>query len=378
MRLLFSVSLLILSLSGQAQHYYLFIGTYTLGGKNVPNGSKGIYVYDFDAATGDMKPVSTANTENPSYLALATGGDFLYATNEMGGDKPGGVSAFAFDKKTGQLRFLDKQASGDGPCYISVDAHRKWAVVANYMGGSLAALPIMDDGSVGPIAELIQHTGKGPNKERQEKAHVHSATFSPDEHFLVVADLGMDKLSLYRFYPRAPKFPLTSPDDSTVSVNPGSGPRHVCFYPGKPWLYLINEMGGRVDAFHYSDGKLSPFQHISSHPEGYSGAIGSADIHIAPGGRFLYASNRGDANSIAIYSIDTTSGYLTIKGFQSVQGKTPRNFIIDPTGRWLLVANQSSNNVVLFRIDPVTGLLSPAGKTLELPAPVCLKMLAVQ
>lgn len=379
MRLLLLNLVLLLSLSGQAQHFYLFIGTYTLGGKNMPNGSKGIYVYDFDAATGDMKPVSTAATENPSYLALAPGGDFLYATNETGGDKPGGVSAFAFDKKTGQLQFLDRQASGgDGPCYVSVDAHRKWAMVANYQGGNLAALPIRDDGSLSPLVELIQHTGTGPNAQRQEKAHVHSATFSPDEHFLLVADLGMDKLSVYRFYPRAPKYPLTSPDDSVVTISPGSGPRHISFYPGKPWLYLINEMGGAVDAFHYTDGKLSPFQHISSHPAGYSGAIGSADIHVAPGGKFLYASNRGDANSIAIFAIDTTSGELTLKGVQSVLGVTPRNFIIDPTGEWLLVANQKSNNVVLFRIDPETGLLTPAGKTLEMPAPVCLKMLKIQ
>jgi 6-phosphogluconolactonase len=376
MRLLLSLSILFLSLSGHAQHFYLFVGTYTIGGHNQPNGSKGIYVYDFDAATGDMKPVSTADAENPSYLALAPSGDFLYAANETGGAKPGGVSAFAFDKKTGQLQFLDRQSSGgDGPCYVSVDAHRKWAMVANYGGGSLAALPIKDDGSLAPLAEFIQHTGTGPNKQRQEKAHVHSATFSPDEHFLLVADLGMDQLSLYRFYPRAPKFPLTSPDDSVVTINPGSGPRHISFYPGKPWLYLMNEMGGAVDAFHYADGKLTPFQHISAHPAGFTGAIGSADIHVAPGGKFLYASNRGDENTLTVYSIDTTSGELTLKGYQPVLGKTPRNFIIDPTGQWLMVANQGSNNVVLFKIDPVTGMPQPAGKSLEIPAPVCLKML---
>jgi 6-phosphogluconolactonase len=377
MRLLLVSSILLLSLSGMAQHDYLFIGTYTLDGKNAPNGSKGIYVYDFDLATGDAKPVSTVDADNPSYLALSPKGDFLYAANETGGDKPGGVSAFAFDKTTGTLKFLDKQSSGgQSPCYVSVDARRKWVMVANYSGGSLAALPIQTDGSVGAITEFIQHTGTGPNAARQDRAHVHSATFSPDEHFLLVADLGMDKLSVYRFYPNAPVYPLTSPDDSVVTIAPGSGPRHISFYPGKPWVYLLNEMGGAVDAFHYSDGKLSPFQHISSHPEGFSGTMGSADIHVAPGGKFLYASNRGDANSLAIYAIDTTSGMLSLKGFQSVLGTTPRNFIIDPTGHWLLAANQNSNNIVIFTIDQETGLLKATGKQLQIPAPVCLKLLS--
>jgi 6-phosphogluconolactonase len=377
MRFFLLSSILFVSLSGVAQHDYLFIGTYTLGNKNVPNGSKGIYVYDFDAATGDVKPVSTINTENPSYLALAPKGDFLYAVNETDGDRPGGVSAFGFDKASGELKFLDRQASGgDDPCYVSVDARRKWLMVANYNGGNCAALPIETDGSIGAIKELIQHTGTGPIPQRQEKAHVHSATFSPDDHFLLVADLGMDKLSVYRFYPNAPAYPLTSPNDSVVTIGAGSGPRHISFYPGKPWVYLLNEMGGTVDAFHYHEGRLEPFQHISSHPAGFSGVMGSADIHVAPGGKFLYASNRGDANSIAIFAIDTTSGTLTVKGFQSVLGTTPRNFIIDPTGHWLLVANQNSNNIVIFNIDEETGLLKPSGKQIQLPAPVCLKMLS--
>jgi 6-phosphogluconolactonase len=376
MRFSLLVSILLLSLSGMAQHDYLFIGTYTLGNKDVPNGSKGIYVYDFDVSTGEAKAISVAEAVNPSYLALAPKGDFLYAVNETGGSDPGGVSAFAFDKTTGSLKFLDKQSSGGGsPCYIAVDGRRKWAVVANYSGGNLAALPIGEDGSLGPIAELIQHTGTGPNKDRQEKAHVHSTNITPDQRFVIVADLGMDKLSLYRLYPNAPRYPLTSPDDSTVAVSPGSGPRHIAFYPGKPWVYLMNEMGGSVDAFRYEDGHLSPLQHISSHPAGFKGTMGSADIHVAPGGMFLYASNRGDANSLTIYAIDTTSGALTLKGFQPVLGKTPRNFVIDPTGRWLLVANQNSNNVVIFRIDPETGLLKPTGKELTMPAPVCLKFL---
>lgn len=370
MRLILLLSLALCSLSGFAQKFHLFVGTYTKG-----TASKGIYVYEFDAATGEAKPISTVSTVNPSYLALSPGNKFLYAVNETNGKDPGGVSAFAFDKRSGQLRFLDRQASGgDDPCYLSVDAHRKWVMVANYSGGNLAALPIHADGSLGALTQLIQHTGTGPNKERQEKPHVHSVTFTPDEQYLIAADLGLDKLSLYRFNAGAATRPLTSPKDSSQQVSPGAGPRHISFYPGKPYVYLMTEMGGSVDAFRWSKGKLTPLQHISSLPEGFKGDIGSADIHVSPKGKFLYASNRGDANSLAIYSIDSASGKLTIKGFESTQGTTPRNFMIDPTGHWLLVANQRSNNIVVFRIDPKTGLLKATGKQLSIPAPVCLKM----
>jgi 6-phosphogluconolactonase len=369
MRSTFLAFLLLFSLSGIAQNFYLFIGTYTKG------PSKGIYVYRFDAATGDLKPVSTTATENPSYLALSTKGDFLYSVNETNGARPGSVSAFSFDKTTGQLRFLDKQPSGgDDPCYVSLDSHRKWLMVANYSSGSLSALPIRADGSLAPLSQKIQHTGTGPNKVRQEKAHVHSVTFTPDEKYLLAADLGLDKLSIYRFDGSAATRPLQSVIDSAVHTDPGSGPRHISFYPGKPFVYLMTEMGGTVYAFRYSNGHLTPFQQISSHPKGFTGTIGSADIHVSPNGKFLYASNRGDANSLAIYAIDPANGRLQLKGFQSTLGKAPRNFLIDPTGQWLLVANQNTNNIVVFRIDQKTGLLKDAGKSLAIPMPVCLKM----
>ncbi|HVS98401.1 MAG TPA: lactonase family protein, partial [Puia sp.] len=263
---------------------------------------------------------------------------------------------------------------GADPCYVTVDKHRKWVMVANYSGGSLAALPVKADGSLASATQTIPHSGTGPNKARQEKAHVHSTILTPDEKYLAVCDLGTDKVTLMHFDYTASNQPLTPVANGVFDLKPGVGPRHSCFYPGKPFAYVIDELGGTVDAFHYSKGRLTQMQHISSHPAGYKGDIGSADIHIAPNGRFLYASNRGDANSLAIFSIDTTTGRLTLKGFQSTMGRTPRNFIIDPTGRWLLVANQNGNNVVVFRIDPATGMLSDTGKRLEIPAPVCLKM----
>lgn len=378
MRLKFLVFFLFLSLSGFTQQYYLFVGTYTEGSP-ASQGSKGIYVYRFDAATGDATPASTAMTDNPSYLTIAAGGRFVYSVNETHGAEPGGVSAFTFDKATGKLSFIDKQASGGAdPCYISVDAQRKWALVANYSGGNLSALPIGADGSLHPLTELIQHTGSGPVKDRQEKAHVHSTIFSPDEKYLIVADLGMDQLSVLHFNPAAAKTPLTPATDSIVKIQPGFGPRHTAFSPGKPCAYAINELSGMVDAFHYANGKFNLLQTISSHPAGYGGTIGSADIHISPNGKYLYASNRGDANTLAIFSIDPVTGKLTVKGFQPTLGLTPRNFMIDPSGHWLLVANQNGSNVVIFKIDPQTGLLNPTGKQLSIPAPVCLKMTPVK
>ena len=370
------VTALLFSLTAFSQHYYLFVGTYTEGG--FKNGdSKGIYVYKFDGTTGDMTPVSVQAADNPSYLAIAPGGKFLYSVNEKDGDKPGGVSVFSFDKKNGQLKFINKQASGgDDPCYIAVDSRRKWALVANYNGGNFSALPIAADGSLGARVQTIQHTGGGPNKARQEKAHVHSTILSPDEKYLLVCDLGMDMIGVERFNYQASKQPLTPAADSIVSVEPGAGPRHTCFCPGKPYVYCVNELTGTVDAFHYSNGKLRQLQSISSHPEGYTGGIGSADIHITPNGKFLYASNRGDANSLAIFSIAPATGKLTLKGFQAT-GKGPRNFMIDPSGRWLLVAAQTGKNVVVFSIDQQTGQLTDTGKKIEVPAPVCLRMTTV-
>ncbi len=209
MRVSLLAVLLFLSFSAFSQQYYLFVGTYTEGMPSA-QGSKGIYVYRFNATTGDATPVSTTMTDNPSYLAIAPGGHFVYSVNETHGNQPGGVSAFSFDKSSGKLTFIDRQVSGgDDPCYISIDAGRTWALIANYSGGNLSALPIASDGSVRPLTELIQHTGSGPVKDRQEKAHVHSTILSPDQRYLVVADLGMDELSILRFNPDAAKRPLT-------------------------------------------------------------------------------------------------------------------------------------------------------------------------
>lgn len=369
MRLICLVSVLLLSVCGFGQDFYMFVGTYTSG------KSKGIYVYEFNASTGKAKPVSTVFSKNPSYLALSSDGSHVYTVNESGG-QPGGVSAFSFDKTKGELQLLNQQSSGGAdPCYISVNKTGQWAVVANYSGGSLAALPLHADGTLDSPAQVILHTGKGIDTQRQEKPHVHSVVFSPDEQFLYAADLGTDKETVYHFDP-AKQQPLEATKDSFVSIVPGSGPRHLVFHPAKPYAYLIDELSGTVDAFTYDGGTghLEHFQRLSSHPAKYAGSKGSADIHITPDGKFLYASNRGDANSIAIYSIGD-DGKLILKGFQSTKGNHPRNFIIDPMGHFLLVANKNTDNIVIFKINPQTGLLKATGAQINIPSPVCLKML---
>jgi 6-phosphogluconolactonase len=369
MRLIVLLTLAIITNQSFSQDYYLFVGTYTSG------SSEGIYVYRFNAANGDAQPVDSIASKNPSYLAISPIGTYIYAVNENGSKQEGEVSAYRFDKATGKLSFLNKQLTGGtDPCYVSESRDSKWLMVANYSSGVISALPVNIDGTIAPAAEIIQLEGKGPDTARQEKAHAHSAIFSPDERYLLCADLGSDKEMVYRFNSSS-KQPLSAGRDSVASVLPGAGPRHIVFHPRKPDVYLIEELTGTIDAFHFTNGALKPFQHISTHPEDYKGQKGSADIHITPNGKFLYASNRGDANTIAIYGIDAASGKLHSKGFQPVLGKHPRNFIIDPTGRFLLVANRDTDNIVVFKIDPVTGLLKDAGKQLHVPNPVCLKLL---
>ncbi|HEY0066573.1 MAG TPA: lactonase family protein [Flavisolibacter sp.] len=369
MRFIILSALSALSLQGLAQKYYLFIGTYT--GK----GSKGIYVYRFDAATGKAEWVSnTDSVSNPSFLALSANGKYLYAVNENGGSEPGEVSAFSFDKAHGRLKLLNRQPSGgDHPCYITVTRNNKWVVAGNYTGGNLSIFPVEASGRLKPYAQLVQHSGSGPNPDRQEKAHVHATVLSPSEDRLLVPDLGMDKVVVYPFRPASGK-PLDTLRRSSAVSKPGSGPRHLAFHPNGRFAYLMEEMSGTVAVYRYRQGKLEFVQRISSHPADFKGNMGSADIHLSPDGKFLYASNRGDANNIAIFSVNSSTGRLAGKGWQSTQGKTPRNFMIDPTGNYLLVANQQTNTVVIFKRNPATGLLRDTGHRIEVPNPVCLVM----
>ena len=362
--------LLCISFAANCQKYFLFIGTYT------GSGSKGIYVYTFDAATGKAEWVS--NTEgiiNPSYLAIAPGRSYLYACTETRTANAGGVSAFRFDREKGSLTFINKQSSGgDNPAYVSVHKSGKWVIAGNYSGGSLAAFPVNADGGIQPYSQLIQHTGASINKQRQDVAHVHSTVFSPKGKYLFVPDLGMDKVMIYKFDPSA-QMPLQPASPGFVNTYPGSGPRHFIFHPNKKWAYLIEEMGGTVVAYNYKKGKLNVIQQIVTHVDTARGDFGSADIQISPDGKFLYASNRGNENNIAVFSVDRPTGKLSLKGFQSTMGIQPRNFTIDPSGKYLLAANQKTGNIVIFMRDIISGLLQYTGEQINIPEPVCLKMI---
>ncbi|HEU4471017.1 MAG TPA: lactonase family protein [Flavisolibacter sp.] len=361
MKRILSIAMITLALQTSAQHNYLLTGTYTKG------TSKGIYVYDFSSKDGSSAPVDSVVSSNPSYLAVSPDQRFVYAVSETGN---GMVRAFAFNN--GRLTLLNEQPSnGDSPCYITVDKTGKWVIVGNYSSGSVAVLPVQEGGGLGKAVSVVQHSGKGPNAKRQEGPHVHATVLSPDNRYLFVPDLGIDKLMIYAFDEQTGKLePAAQP---SVQLEPGSGPRHFDFHPNRQFAYLLQELSGKITAFSYANGKLSPVQTISLLPEGFDRSFTSADVHVSPDGRFLYASNRDASNTIAIFSIDRKTGKLSLAGHQSTLGQTPRNFNFDPSGNFLLVANQNSDEIVVFRIDRKTGLLSDSKKRIALGSPVCVK-----
>jgi len=352
----------------------VYIGTYSRG------GSQGVYVYRFDPATGKLEATGlTAPAQNPSFLALHPSGRFLYAVNEadLKQDVPGGaVSAFAIDPRSGALTLLNRQASrGTSPCHLAVDKTGRCLLVANYGSGSIALLPIEPDGRLGAASAVVQHEGSSVDPGRQKGPHAHSCTISPDNRFAFACDLGLDKVLAYRLDPAHGTLAPNEPAWATIA--PGTGPRHMAFHPNGRFAYVMSEMGSSVTAFAYNAdrGVLTALQSLSALPDGFTGHSSGADIHVAPSGRFLYASNRGH-DSIAIFGIDPATGKLTLVGHQPSGGHTPRNFALDPSGHFLLAANQDSNSVVVFRIDEATGLLTPTGQVETIPSPVCVTFLA--
>jgi len=348
-----------------AQKFNLLVGTYTRPGK-----SEGIYVYEFDASTGKAAYKNkAAGLTNPSYLALSENQKFVYAVNEAGPGK-GAVSAFGFDKESGALNLLNQVPSnGDGPCYVSTDRAGKHVFVANYSGGSFSALPILPDGSLGNAIQTVVYKSNGAGKGQQEKPHAHSTVLSPDDTYLYVSDLGNDQIMTYHYTATSP-LPLIAIDSTKLPA--GSGPRHLTFHPNKKFAYSVQELTCDVFAYNYKKGRLSFLQNISGLPEAYNGRKWAADIHVSPDGKFLYSSNRDDANDIAIFSIQK-NGKLVSVGRQSTSGKAPRNFVIDPTGNYLLTANQDSDSIIVFKRDKKTGLLTNTGEKLDVGSPVCLK-----
>lgn len=352
------------------KEYYLLVGAYANQEK-----TNGIQVYKFNSQTGEFSTAQpTTVLANASYLAISADKKNVYSVSESGQDKAS-VHAYSFDAATGKLTFLNSVSSqGDHPCYISVDKKKKFVFVGNYSGGNLLSIPLNADGSFGSNAQNIKHEGGSVNKERQDKSHVHSVVLSPDNRYLLVPDLGADKVFQYNVDVTKPQA-LTPAASPYTAVKPGAGPRHITFHPNGKYAYLALELVAEVAAYDFKNGKLEEKQIIALNPD-FKGDMTAADIHVSPDGKFLYASNRGDANELSIYSIDK-EGKLTAVGRQSVLGKTPRNFAIDPTGNFVLAANQNSNDVVIFKRDSKTGLLTPTGKKIELYKPVCLKFVEV-
>ena len=352
----------------------VYVGTYTTG------KSEGIYLYQLNLSSGELKHVATTRgVVNPSFLALAPSRRYLYAVNEVeefAGKKSGAVSAFAVDQKTGELRLLNQEPSlGADPCYVNVDAEGRFVLIANYTGGNVTVFPVQRDGSLGEPTDVKQYRGSSTNHERQEGPHAHCVVLDPTNRFAYSCDLGTDKIMIFRFDARNGK--LLPGEPPWVQVKPGAGPRHLAFYPGGKYVFVLNELHATVTAFarDRSNGGLKELQSITTLPKNFTGTNTSADIHVSSDGRFLYCSNRGH-DSIAIFTIDPRNGALTSIGHESTRGMTPRNFAIDPTGTFLLVANQKSDNIVVFQLDQKTGRLSSTGQVVQVPSPVCLKFTA--
>jgi 6-phosphogluconolactonase len=368
MKRFFLIAVLLISVQAFAQKtaptsYDLVVGTYTKG------TSKGIYVYRFYTETGKLAYLSRIDdVSNPSYVCVSKDNHFIYAVNEDG--KDGGVSAFTFDPHVGTMKLLNRQPSaGADPCYISIDEDRKNAFVANYSSGSLAVLPINKDGSLQKPSQVIQDEGKGPDTARQKGPHVHIAYLSPDEKYLLYTDLGTDKMSIARYRPSKPE-PLTL--QTSVSVKPGNGPRHLVFSNDHKYLYLLQEMGSAINVYQFNGGKPKEIQSVNMLITGFKGTNGAAAIKVTPDGNFLYATDRLEASSILVYSINPENGKLTFME-RHLTAKNPRDFAIDPTGKWLLVASQDDNNIQVFKINPGTGTLSSTGISVQTGNPVCLK-----
>lgn len=344
---------------------YLLVGTYTTG------ESEGIYVYQFDTVSGFSKYKSVVKVTNPSYLTINKEGTHVYSVSETG-DAKAAANAFVFDKKDGTLKLLNSQLTGGAdPCYIELDKTGKHVVTANYSGGSITAFNINGDGTLTTAAQLIRFTGKGADAERQKAPHLHCVRYSPDGKYLFADDLGTDKIHKFGINESNEGNYLKVGTPAAFDVAAESGPRHLDFHPNGKYAYLINELSGAVIAFNYdaNAGNLTQIQTIQADT---LGAKGSADIHVSPDGKFLYASNRLKGDGIAIFSINQADGKLTKVGYQET-GVHPRNFVITPNGKFLLVASRDNDVIQIFLIDRVTGLLENTYKDIELDMPVCLK-----
>jgi 6-phosphogluconolactonase len=355
----------------------LYVGTYTEKEDFVEGKATGMYIYKLNLNSGRLSYVgSSPHTVNPSYLVVDASSQNLYAVNETASkDKPAGtISAFRLTAGGNTMEYVNTVSSqGNAPCYISLDKTRKWVMCANYGSGTVAVIPVLNDGKLGNATFTHQHRGKG-STPRQDSPHAHLIVQSPYNEFVYSCDLGLDTIFIYKL--NAEKGILSRAGKSYATM-PGAGPRHLAFHPSGKVAYEVNELNGTIEVMDVDSatGSLSRIQVISTRDASMKDDAACADIHLTPSGSFLYASNRGNLNNLAMFSVDRQTGKLTLIGHQGVHGKTPRNFVIDPTGKFLLVANQDSGNVVTFRIDPSSGKLIDTGLETSIPTPVCLKFL---
>lgn len=363
-------TLLISTMTARPDEPLVFISAFA------PAEESAIHAFQFDTQTGALKPLHrTTDIQNPFFLAISPDHRFLYATNaeKFGGKENEFVAAFSIEGRSGKLQRLNQQSSrGTASCYL--DASDKTVVVANYASGSVAALPVKSDGSLGEAASFVQHSGSSVDPARQKGPNAHSIVVSPDKRFALAADLGIDKILVYRLDATTAKL---TPNDTQpfAKQQPGSGPRHLTFHPNGKRVYVINELKNTVTLFDYAadSGTLTERQTISTLPADFSGKSYCADLKITPDGRFLYGTNRGH-DSIAAYRIGD-DGRLTLLSIEPSLGKGPQNLLITPDGHWLLCANMPGNNVVVFKLDAQTGALKAVGESVAMPMPSCIRWL---
>lgn len=367
-RLLFLFSVLIFN-TVLSQRQFVFFGSY-----NWDKGSEAVYIYELDNETGKLtKVASSSEVINPGYITVSDNGKYVYASSDA--KMPSGtVSAFAFDADKKSLTFLNQQKTGgENPVYVNVDESGKWLINATYNIPTISVFPLLENGKIDSIAQHFTFTeGSGVDPKRQDKAHTHSAVFSPDYKTLLVADLGADKILQYPFDANLNQ-PLQDSQSTFISTKPGSGPRHITFSKDGRLAYSIEELAGMISVYDFSENKLKEIQRIATHPDKIKEGFESSDVHISPDGKFLYASNRGKENNIAIFKIKE-DGTLESIGYQSVKGKHPRTFAIDETGKFIIVTNVISQNVTVFKRNLETGMLKKVGKPIAIKNVTCVKI----
>ena len=353
-----------------SQKQFVFFGSY-----NWDKGSEAVYVYELDTETGKLtKVASSSDVINPGYITVSNDGKYVYASSDAKTPNYGTVSSFAFDADKKSLTFLNQQKTGgENPVYVNVDKSGKWLINATYNQATISVFPLLDNGKIDSIAQHFKFTeGSGVNPKRQEKAHTHSVVFSPDSKTVLFADLGADKILQYPFDASQNK-PLIDNKSTFINTKPGSGPRHITFSKNGKLVYSIEELAGMISVYDFSDINLKEIQRIATHPDKITEGFESSDVHISPDGKFLYATNRGKENNIAIFKV-LNDGKLESIGYQKTGGKHPRTFAIDETGKFIIVTNVISQDVTVFKRNLETGMLKKVGKPVKIKNVTCVKI----